>query len=254
MLKTRVIPCLTLMGDGLVKTRRFKDPIYVGDPVNAIRIFNEKEVDELMLLDITASEENRNPNYELIKEIAEECFMPLSYGGGIRSLDDIQRILKIGVEKVSLNTAALDRPKLITDAVREFGSQSIVVSIDVRKTMFKGSQVVTSRGRTGTRKNPVTYAKEAQELGAGEILLNAVDRDGMMQGMDLELIRKVSATLSVPLVAVGGAGSLEHIKEAVAAGAHAVAAGSFFVFKGRHRAVLITYPQYKELQEILGNV
>ncbi len=252
MLRTRVIPCLLLKGRGLVKTVKFANPKYVGDPMNAVKIFNEKEVDELMLLDITASEEGRGPSFAVIEEIAEECFMPMAYGGGITSMDDIRRILQLGVEKVVLNRAALEQPGLVTQASKEFGAQAVVVSIDVKRKLLGGHQVVGQRGRQATGRDPVKFALEAQALGAGEILLNSVDRDGTMDGMDLKLVREVAASLSVPLVAVGGVGSLEHIVQARDAGASAIAAGSFFVFQGPHRAVLISYPEYKELTEALA--
>lgn len=252
MLRTRVIPCLLLKGAGLVKTIKFKDPKYVGDPINAVKIFNDKEVDELMLLDISAAEEQRGPNFKVIEEIAEECFMPLAYGGGITCMDDIKHILQLGVEKVVLNSAAIYQPDLIREASRAFGSQAIVVSIDVKKKLFSGYQVVAKRGRKSIGYDPVRFAIAAQELGAGEILLNSVDRDGLMCGMDVSLIQNVSKNLSVPLVAVGGVGSLADIKSAVDAGASAIAAGSFFVFQGPHRAVLISYPEYEELRTVLN--
>lgn len=252
MLRTRVIPCLLLKGAGLVKTTKFKDPKYVGDPINAIKIFNDKEVDELMLLDITASEERRGPNFKVIEEIAEECFMPLAYGGGITSMNEISHILQLGVEKVVLNSAAIYQPALITEASREFGSQAIVVSVDVRKKLLSGYQVVAQRGKKSIGSDPVRFSVAAQELGAGEILLNSVDRDGLMCGMDVSLIQDVARNLSVPLVAVGGVGSLAHIKSAAEAGASAIAAGAFFVFQGPHRAVLISYPQYDELRTVLS--
>ena len=252
MLRTRVIPCLLLKGRGLVKTVHFAQPKYVGDPINAVRIFNGKEVDELMLLDITASEEGRGPNFELIAEIAEECFMPMAYGGGITTMSDIVRVLQLGVEKVVLNASALNRPELVTEAAREFGAQAIVVSVDAKRKLFGGYQVMARRGHQGTGRDPLVFAEEAQDLGAGEILLNVVERDGSMEGMDLKLIHEVSARISVPLIAVGGVGSLAHIREAKDAGASAIAAGSFFVFQGPHRAVLISYPEYDQLTETLG--
>ena len=252
MLRTRVIPCLLLKGRGLVKTVRFAKPKYVGDPINAVRIFNEKEVDELMLLDITATEDGRGPNFELIAEVAEECFMPMAYGGGITSMADIVRILQLGVEKVVLNAAALERPQLVGDAAREFGAQAIVVSIDAKRRLFGGHQVMARRGQRATGRDPVEFARAAQDLGAGEILLNAVDRDGCMDGMELKLIHEVAGQISVPLIAVGGVGSLADIRTAKDAGASAIAAGSFFVFQGPHRAVLISYPAYSHLSGVLA--
>jgi cyclase len=252
MLRTRVIPCLLLKGRGLVKTVKFTDPKYVGDPINAVKIFNEKEVDELMLLDITATEERREPNFQLIEEIAEEAFMPMAYGGGIRSMDHIRRILKLGVEKVVLNQAALAQPELVTEAAAEFGAQAVVVSIDAKRKLLGGYQVVGLRARQSTGLNPLQFAQQVQALGAGEILLNSVDRDGTMDGMDLKLVREVASGVTVPLVATGGVGSLQHIVQAKDAGASGVAAGSFFVFQGPHRAVLISYPTYKELTDALA--
>jgi cyclase len=252
MLRTRIIPCLLLKGRGLVKTVRFDNPKYVGDPINAVKIFNDKAVDELMLLDITATEENRGPNYELIAEIAEECFMPMAYGGGISSMADIGRILKLGVEKVVLNTSALQHPDLVAEAAREFGAQAIVVSIDVKRKLLGGYQVASRRARQGTGRDPLEFALSAQELGAGEILLNAVDRDGTMEGMDLKLIRDVAPQLSIPLIAIGGVGSLAHLRAAKDAGASAIAAGAFFVFQGPHRAILISFPRYEQLTEVLA--
>jgi cyclase len=241
MLKTRVIPCLLLRGAGLVKTTGFKSPRYVGDPINAIRIFNDKEVDELVLLDITATPEGREPAYTTIADVASECFMPLAYGGGITSVEQARRILKLGVEKVILNTAAWRQPQLVTDASREFGAQAVVASIDVRRKLFGRYEVFVESGKAGTGVDPVDYARRMEELGVGEILLNAIDRDGTMRGYDLELLAKVSAAVGVPVIASGGAGSLADFGAAVrSGGADAVAAGAMFVFHGPHRAVLIT--------------
>lgn len=252
MLKTRVIPALLFKDQGLVKTVQFRNPSYVGDPINAIKIFNDKEVDELVLLDITASAQGRGPSFELIEEIASECFMPLGYGGGIRTLDDIRRILATGVEKVILNSAALADPALIEAAARAAGSQSVVVSIDAKKKLLGGYEVYAANGSRGTRRDPAEFAREMQQRGAGEILINSIDRDGTQKGFDLELIRRVAAAVSVPVVACGGAGTLEHLREATAAGASAVAAGSMFVYVGKHRAVLINYPQYRELEKLFN--
>jgi cyclase len=252
MLKHRVIPCLLLKGGGLVKTRRFSHPTYVGDPINAIRIFNDKEADELMVLDIMASREGREPNYALIEQFAGECFMPLCYGGGIRTLDQARRLLALGVEKVCLQTAALENPALVTQIAERGGSQAVLVSIDVRKN-WRGRYKLYAASTDRTLDRPWLDALRALiDAGAGEVVLNAVDRDGMMSGMDLELIRTASAAIPVPLIAVGGVGSLEHIKQAIDAGASAVAAGAFFVWHGPHRAVLITYPKYQELERLLS--
>jgi cyclase len=231
-----------------VKTRKFKDPVYLGDCFNTVRLFNEKEVDELIILDITASPSDRPPNIELLHDLAGECFMPAAYGGGIRTMQEMVSLFAAGFEKVSLNTSAVKNPNLIKEAAREFGSQSVVVSIDVRKKLLGSYEVYINGGRDATGLDPVVAAQRAVDLGAGEILLTAMDRDGMMDGFDLGLVQKVSSAISIPLVACGGAGSLKHIHDAIhLGGASAVAAGSYFVFMGKHRAVLITYPSRKEL-------
>jgi len=231
-----------------VKTRGFKDPVYLGDCFNTVRLFNEKEADELLILDIMATPAGRPPNFDLLHDLAGECFMPVAYGGGIRSMDDMRRLFKAGFEKVGLNTEAVRNPQLIKDASQEFGSQSVIVSIDVRRKMFGRYEVFVNGGRQGTGLDPVAIAKRATDLGAGEILLNSIDRDGSMEGYDLELIRKVADAIPVPLVACGGAGSLRDFRDAIQqGGASAVAAGSFFVFMGKHRAVLITYPSQDDL-------
>lgn len=252
MLMRRVIPCLLLRGAGLVKTVRFKDAKYVGDPINAIRIFNDKEVDELMLLDIAASRERRGPAFEVIEEVASECFMPLAYGGGIRSTEDARRILKLGVEKVVFNTTAWQAPKVLAEASREFGAQAVVASIDVRRKLFGRYEVYVDGGTRATGMSPVDYARRVEDAGVGEILLTAIDRDGTLQGYDLELLAQVTSTVAVPVIAAGGAGSLSDLSAAVAiGGADAVAAGAMFVFHGRHRAVLITYPSRDHLEAAL---
>lgn len=252
MLKHRVIPCLLLRNNGLVKTAAFGNPKYVGDPINAIRIFNDKEVDELMVLDITASKEHRKPNYSLIEQFASECFMPLCYGGGIRSVEQARELFALGVEKVCLQSAALGDVSLISRVAERFGNQSVVVSVDVKKD-WRGRLRLYSAANGEMLSQPwLSYLLHAVSAGAGEVLLNAVDRDGLMNGMDLDLIREASAAVSVPLIAVGGVGSLADIKAAVDAGASAVAAGAFFVFHGPHRAVLITYPRYQELETLLS--
>lgn len=249
-MRARVIPCLLLHNGRLVKTTKFKNPRYVGDPINAIRVFNDKEVDELVVLDITASREHREPNYALIEQFAGECFMPLCYGGGIHSVEQAQRLFELGIEKVCLQTAALRDVTVISHIAERFGSQSVVVSGDVKKNLFGAPRLYAAASRKVLSYSWLEYLRAAVVAGAGEIMLNAVDQDGVMQGMDLGLIREASTALPVPLIAVGGVGSLRHIKEAIDAGASAVAAGAFFVFHGRHRAVLITYPQYQELENL----
>lgn len=252
MLDTRVIPTLLLKGSGLVKTTKFAKPVYIGDPINAIKIFNSKEVDELVILDITASAEGRPPAFDTIREITDECFMPLSYGGGIRTVEDIRAILKAGIEKVVLNTAALSDPGLVTKAADEFGRQAIICSIDVKKSLFGGYSVFSASGARITEKDPVAYARRLEELGAGEIYLTSVDREGTMSGYDIGLVKSVCGAVSVPVIASGGAGSMDDFVAARDAGASAVSAGAMFVFQGPHRAVLITYPARDELETRLA--
>lgn len=252
MLKHRVIPCLLLHNGGLVKTMRFAKPKYVGDPINAIRIFNDKESDELIVLDISASKQNREPNFDLIEQFAGECFMPLCYGGGIRTVEHARRLLAIGVEKVCLQTAALEDPTIVSRIAERSGSQAVLVSIDVRRDWLGRPRLFAAATGKTSRRPWLEHMHELVAAGAGEVVLNAVDRDGTMEGMDLDLIRDASSATSVPLVALGGAGSLEDIKAAVDSGASAVAAGAFFVFHGPHRAVLITYPRYQDLEALLS--
>jgi cyclase len=250
MLRTRVIPCLLLQNGGLVKTVRFREPKYVGDPINAIRIFNEKEVDELMVLDILASREKREPNYALIEQFAGECFMPLCYGGGISTIEQARRLFASGVEKICLQSAALDNPGLISELAERFGSQSIVVSADVKRNWLNKPFLYESRSGKTLKRGWMEFVQDMVQFGAGEIVLNAVDRDGTMQGYDLELLQQASSSISVPLVALGGAGGLDHLRQAIQTGAAAVAAGSLFVFHGPHRAVLISYPKYRDLENL----
>ena len=252
MIPTRVIPVLLLKGSGLVKTVRFKEPRYLGDPRNAVKIFNDKEVDELTLLDITATPEGREPNYDLIREIANEAFMPVAYGGGITNAAQARRILNMGVEKVVVNSIAFENPDVITEMADRFGSQSVVASIDARKTLLGRYEVMTRSGTLKQRVDPVLAAQTMEAKGAGEILINAIDRDGTMTGYDLNLIRQVAQSVSIPVVACGGAGSVQDMAQAVReAGASAVAAGSLFVYHGKHRAVLITYPDPQLLRTYL---
>jgi imidazole glycerol-phosphate synthase subunit HisF len=252
MLKQRVIPCLLLRNGGLYKTVKFANPKYVGDPINAIRIFSDKEVDELMVLDIGASKEGREPDYALIEQFAGECFMPLCYGGGVRTVEQARQLFALGVEKVCLQTAAMADMSLVTRIAERFGSQSVLVSADVKRNIFGKRQLYGAASGKTVSTPWLDYLRSAVAAGAGEVVLNAVDRDGTMQGMDLDMIREASAALPVPLVAVGGAGSLADIKAAIDAGASAVSAGAFFVFHGPHRAVLITYPRYQELEALLS--
>ncbi len=253
MLKHRVIPCLLLRNGGLVKTVKFANPKYVGDPINAIRIFNDKEVDEIMVLDITASKEKKEPNYGLIEQFAGECFMPLCYGGGIHTIEQASVLFSIGIEKISLQSAAYEDLTLISRLADKFGKQSILVSVDVKKNWLGKFQLYSASCEKFLSHPWIEFLKKAVAAGAGEVVLNAVDRDGMMKGMDIELIREASTAVSVPLIAVGGVGNLSDIKAAVTAGASAVGAGAFFVFHGQHRAVLITYPKYHDLETLMKN-
>jgi len=252
MFRHRIIPVLLLDKSGLYKTQRFLNPRYIGDPINAIRIFNDKEVDELAFLDIGATIDNRNPNLAVLKDIASECFMPLSFGGGIRNVEMIREILNVGVEKVVINTAAVERPRLISESAQLFGSSTIVISIDVKRNHFGKPLVHIRGGRERTRLNPVDWAVEAERLGAGEVLINSIDQDGMMQGYDWTLIKSVSDAVSIPVVAAGGArGIIDFARAIKDCKVSAVAAGSCFVFQGKHRAVLITYPTRMELETAL---
>ncbi len=251
MLRARVIPALLLHDRGLVKTIKFRNPTYVGDPINAVRIFNDKEVDELVFLDITASIENRPPQFRLIQDIATECFMPFGYGGGIHDIETASKILKMGSEKVVFNSAATNL-KLIENAAEVFGSQSIVISIDVMRSRSGKYQAYSHSGTLNTKKHPAEFAQEVETAGAGEIILNSINRDGTMKGYDLKLIENVTKAITIPVIALGGAGTLQHFKDAIEiGGASAVAAGSMFVFHGSHKAVLINYPTQEELKQYL---
>jgi cyclase len=250
--KTRVIPVLLLRGKGLVKTVKFKDAKYVGDPINTVRIFNEKEVDELVFLDITATPEGRGPDFALLEDIAGEAFMPMAYGGGITTLDQITRVFSLGFEKVIINTAAYITPELISEAVSIYGSQSIVGCVDVRRTLWGRYELYTHSARTRQPVGLREHLARLERLGIGELLVNSIDRDGTQSGYDLKLLREVSRAVSVPVIACGGAGSIDDFAAAVTeGGASAVAAGSLFVFVGRYRAVLINYPDRKIISEKL---
>ena len=253
MFRPRVIPCLLLQNLGLVKTTKFKKPRYVGDPMNAIRIFNKKQADELIFLDINATKEKRIPPLDLIKKIGEECFMPFAVGGGIRTIEDIRRILRAGAEKVVINSYAVTNPGFIKEASRVFGAQSIVVSVDVKKRLWGKYEVYTHCGSKAAGIGPVEFVKKVESYGAGEIFLNSIDNDGTMEGYDINLVRMISDSVGVPVIACGGAGSLDDFREALIDGnAFAVSAGSFFVFHGRRRAVLINYPTREELSKYLS--
>jgi imidazole glycerol-phosphate synthase subunit HisF len=248
MLRPRITPCLLVHEGGLVKTIGFKDPKYVGDPINAVKIFNEKEADELIVVDIDATVNGAEPDYKAIEHMALECRMPLCYGGGIRSVEQAKRVISLGVEKVSISSAAVDRPELVSEISAEVGAQSVVVVIDAKKRMFgRGWDVVTRNGSSNSKLDALDFATRVAGLGAGEIVMNSVDLDGRMTGYDLDLARQLRARISVPMTMLGGAGSLDHIAALVGAcGVVGAAAGSLFVFKGQYRAVLINYPKPTE--------
>lgn len=247
MLRPRIIPCLLVQKKGLVKTVKFGPGKYVGDPINAVKIFNEKEADELIVLDIDATANGAEPDFALIQKLAAECRMPLCYGGGIKTVEQASRIISLGVEKVALSSAALANPGLITAIAREIGSQSVVVVLDVKRSLFGKYEVYTHNGKKATGRTPVELAKEAEALGAGEVVINAIDLDGQMKGYDLELARRVREAVGLPMSVLGGAGSLEDIGKLIkTCGVVGASAGSLFVFKGKLRAVLINYPTVSE--------
>lgn len=252
MLRTRVIPCLLLKGWGLVKTVHYQQPNYVGDPINIVRIFNELEVDELVFLDIAATPGHSDIQYSLLGEIAGECFMPFTYGGGIRSRDDAARVFALGSEKVVLNTAAFANPGLVSQIAARYGSQAVVVSLDVRKELLRGYRAFTHGGRRRLDGAPEQWARRMEEAGAGEILLNAIHRDGDFQGYDIELIRAVSSAVSIPVIASGGASCVDDLRRAkFEGGASALAVGSMVVYQGANRAVLTNFPDRDKLREAL---
>lgn len=251
MLANRIIPCLLMINGALVKTVRFKNPTYVGDPVNAVRIFNQKEVDEIILLDIGATVKKSGVDYETLEKVVGECFMPICYGGGINSLQDMRKIFSLGVEKISLGTAAFENPELIKMASEEFGSQAIVVTLDVKKNLVGNYSVRIKQGAIDTKINPVIAAQKMEELGAGEILLYSIDRDGTWEGYDLRLVSAVCEAVRLPVIACGGAGSIDDIRNVVIdGGVSAAAIGSMAVFQGKDLGVLIKFPT-RETQDSL---
>jgi imidazole glycerol-phosphate synthase subunit HisF len=254
MLRSRVIPCLLVHDRGLVKTVRFGASKYVGDPINAVRIFNEKEVDELVVLDIDASVRGTEPDYAMIRNLAAECRMPLCYGGGIKTAEQAARIIKMGVEKVSVSSAAVERPQLVAELACRIGNQSVVVVLDLKRNARTGAlELWTHNATRHIGLDPVVFARQVADLGAGEITINAIDRDGVMKGYDLEMARSVRETVTVPMTVLGGAGSLADIEVLIRAfGIVGAAAGSLFVFKGVYRAVLINYPRRADKEALLG--
>jgi len=252
MLRTRVIPCLLLKNESLVKTIKFKKYNYIGDPINTVRIFNELEVDELMFLDIFASKENRTINFKILKDIANECFMPLSYGGNIKNLDDAKKIFEIGFEKVVINSNAFHNLKLIEEIAAYFGNQSVVGSIDIKKPFWGKEKVVSHHGQKKQSIDIVTWAKNLEDAGAGELLITSVDKEGSWEGYDLSLLKSITSVVNVPVIANGGAGNLSHIAEAVSqANVSACAVGSMIVYQKKDMGVLVNFPDRKELEDIL---
>lgn len=253
MLRPRIIPCLLVKNKGLVKTVKFKDGKYLGDPINAVRIFNEKEADELMVIDIDATYNNKEPDYKMIENLASECRMPLCYGGGIKTLEQAQRIFSLGVEKIAVSSAAIQNPSIVSDIASKVGNQSVVVVLDVKKKMFGGYDMYTHNGKKNININPIDFAIKMEKEGAGEIVINSIDNDGVMKGYDLDLIDKVRNSISLPLTVLGGAGDLKDIRGLIQKyGIIGAAAGSLFVFKGKYKAVLINYPNWEEKDRLIN--
>ncbi|MBA4056514.1 MAG: imidazole glycerol phosphate synthase subunit HisF [Marivirga sp.] len=254
MLRPRIIPCLLVHNKGLVKTVNFKNPKYVGDPINAVKIFNEKEVDELIVLDIDATAQNREPDFTMIRNLAAECRMPLCYGGGVKTVKQAKEIINLGAEKVALSSAAIENPRLVSDIAEAVGQQSVIVVIDVKKKGLLGKyEVFTHNGTKASGKSPREFSQELEKLGVGEIVVNSIDNDGVMKGYDVKLIQSIRDAIDVPMTVLGGAGNLSDIKEIISRfGIIGVAAGSLFVFKGVYKAVLINYPRRSEILELLN--
>jgi imidazole glycerol-phosphate synthase subunit HisF len=254
MLYPRIIPCLLVHNKGLVKSVKFTNHKYVGDPINAVKIFNEKEVDELMVVDIDASTENREPDYKMIENLAAECRMPLCYGGGIKTVEQADRIFSLGVEKIAISSIAVENPTLISRIAERVGNQSVIVVLDVKKKSFSSKyEIWTHNATKNTGKDPLEFAKLCESLGAGEIIINSIDHDGVMKGYDLTIIDKIRESISLPMTVLGGAGSLDDIGGLIKKhGIIGVAAGSLFVFKGKYKAVLINYPNRIEKETLIS--
>lgn len=253
MKRIRIIPTLTLDNEKLVKTIQFKKPNYIGDPINAVKIFNEKEVDEVVLLDITATKQNRPPNYSKIEEIASEAFMPFAYGGGIKNLQQIEKLFKLGIEKIVLNSILNENLELITEAAKIFGSQSIVASVDINKNLFGKQAAYTSSGTKKIKTPLLDFVKQLEEKGVGELFINSIDRDGTFSGYDFTTLSLISNHVAIPIVACGGAKNTNDFLLAVEAGASAVAAASLFVYQGAQKGILINYPSQEKLQQEIFN-
>jgi len=244
----RVIPTLLLKDNALVKTKKFKNENYIGDPINAVKIFNEKEVDEIIFLDISATKNWQQPNFEILEKISSECFMPLAYGGGINKIEHVKKIFRIGVEKIIINSAAVDNYDFLREIIDFVGSQSVIISIDVKKTIFNKYKVYSHLLGKNIKTELLDLLEILNDIEVGEIFINSVDRDGMMNGYDIELLSLVSSNIDMPLVACGGAGNVDHLKQGLKlGGAHAVSAGSLFVYHGKHNAVLINYLDKQQL-------
>ena len=250
MLQNRVIPALTINDGYLVKTVNFKNPRYVGDPLNAVKIFNEKEVDELMFLDITASKNSQEPNFKLIKDISGECLMPLTYGGGIRNLIQAKKIFSLGVEKICIQSAALENQRLISEIIDNFGSQSIILSIDIKRDFLMRPRIYSYLRNRNLNVKWIEFIKSYVGLGIGELLINSVDKDGLLNGPDLEIISILRNEINIPIISLGGVSSIADMRKLIESGASAVAAGSFFTFYGPHKAVLLTYPDYDQIKQL----
>ena len=252
MLQTRVIPCLLLKGGSLVKTVNFKKASYIGDPINTARIFNELEVDELTLLDISATNNKKSPNFKILSDLANECFMPLAYGGGVNNFEDAKKIFQIGIEKIIINSAAFIKPNLITQLAEYFGSQSVVAAIDVKKNIFGKYQVFSNSGKKKRKVDPISWAQELEQLGVGEILLTSIHREGTWKGFDINIIEKISNAVNIPVIANGGASSIEDIEKAIKQGcASAVSLGSMVVYQNKGMGVLVNFPDNKKLKRVL---
>ncbi|MBK7107113.1 MAG: imidazole glycerol phosphate synthase subunit HisF [Ignavibacteriae bacterium] len=256
MLYPRIIPCLLVHNNGLVKTVKFREPKYVGDPINAVKIFNEKEVDELIIIDIDATVRNAEPDYKMIENVAAECRMPLCYGGGIKTIEQAQKIFSLGVEKIAVSSIAIEKPEIVSAIAKEVGNQSVVVVLDVKKKILGNKyELYINNGTKNTGINPFEFAIEMEKMGAGEIVINSIDNDGTMKGYDLSLIEKMRKVISTPLTVIGGAGTNEDLKSVIDQnGIIGVSAGSLFVFKGKFRAVLISYPTPSEKEKLINNI
>lgn len=254
MLKTRIIPVLLMKNSGLYKGVKFKNHKYVGDPINTVKIFNDKEVDELVILDIEASKLNKPINFELLENVVSEAFMPIAYGGGIKTLEDAQKLFNLGIEKVVLNTFAIENFNLLDQLINRYGSQSVVFSLDIKKSFFGKYRVYSHSGSKKIKILPLELAKKMQDLGVGELIINSIDNDGTMKGYDIDMVKEIANKLTIPVIACGGAGNLEDFKKAKESGIHGCAAGSMFIYHQKHKAVLINYPEYNELEKLFKGI